>query len=73
MMSYGDPARQKWALPQEQAEPIVRRAAEAGVTFFEPPTPIARARARTKFVSMQDHHNKYFTSCSKRVALALAA
>ncbi|MFI7698521.1 aldo/keto reductase [Nonomuraea sp. NPDC049480] len=35
MMSYGDPARQKWALPQEQAEPIVRRAAEAGVTFFD--------------------------------------
>ncbi|MEW9549110.1 aldo/keto reductase [Nonomuraea sp. NPDC050783] len=35
MMSYGDPARQEWALPQEQAEPIVRRAAEAGVTFFD--------------------------------------
>ncbi|MEU8106219.1 aldo/keto reductase [Nonomuraea muscovyensis] len=35
MMSYGDPDRQRWALPQERAEPIVRRAAEAGVTFFD--------------------------------------
>jgi aryl-alcohol dehydrogenase-like predicted oxidoreductase len=30
MMSYGDPAVQQWALPEEQAEPIVRRAVEAG-------------------------------------------
>ncbi|SDJ97278.1 Predicted oxidoreductase [Nonomuraea maritima] len=35
MMSYGDPSRQQWALPQEEAEPIVRRAADAGVTFFD--------------------------------------
>ncbi|MCK2217151.1 aldo/keto reductase [Actinomadura sp. ATCC 31491] len=35
MMSYGDPSRQDWALPQDQAEPIVRRAADAGVTFFD--------------------------------------
>ncbi|WP_188187745.1 aldo/keto reductase [Nonomuraea sp. SYSU D8015] len=35
MMSYGDPAKQEWALPEDQAEPIIRRAAEAGVTFFD--------------------------------------
>ncbi|GAA3655458.1 aldo/keto reductase [Nonomuraea antimicrobica] len=35
MMSYGDPDRQKWALPQDAAEPLVRRAADAGVTFFD--------------------------------------
>jgi 1-deoxyxylulose-5-phosphate synthase len=35
MMSYGDPARQVWALPEDEAEPIVRRAAESGVTFFD--------------------------------------
>jgi aryl-alcohol dehydrogenase-like predicted oxidoreductase len=35
MMSYGDPAAQSWALPEDQAEPIVRRAVEAGVTFFD--------------------------------------
>jgi aryl-alcohol dehydrogenase-like predicted oxidoreductase len=35
MMSYGDPAVQQWALPEEQAEPIVRRAVEAGVTLFD--------------------------------------
>lgn len=35
MMSYGDPAKQDWALDENQAEPIVRRAADAGVTFFD--------------------------------------
>jgi len=35
MMSFGDPARQEWALPEEQAEPIIRRAADGGVTFFD--------------------------------------
>lgn len=35
MMSYGDPARQEWALAQDAAEPLVRRAADAGVTFFD--------------------------------------
>ncbi len=35
MMSYGDPAAQKWALAEAEAEPIVRRAVEAGVTFFD--------------------------------------
>ncbi|MFI6496071.1 aldo/keto reductase [Nonomuraea typhae] len=35
MMSYGDPEKMEWTLPEERAEPIVRRAAEAGVTFFD--------------------------------------
>ncbi|NUS08349.1 MAG: aldo/keto reductase [Nonomuraea sp.] len=35
LMSYGDPARQDWALTEEQSEPIIRRAADAGVTFFD--------------------------------------
>ncbi|MEV4355537.1 aldo/keto reductase [Nonomuraea sp. NPDC004186] len=35
MMSYGDPARQEWALARDEAEPIIRRAADAGVTFFD--------------------------------------
>jgi 1-deoxyxylulose-5-phosphate synthase len=35
MMSYGDPASRAWALREEDAEPIVRRAVEAGVTFFD--------------------------------------
>ncbi|WP_248962695.1 aldo/keto reductase [Sphaerisporangium perillae] len=36
MMSYGDPARwQDWALDEEHSEPLVRKAAEAGVTFFD--------------------------------------
>ncbi|MFC6018258.1 aldo/keto reductase [Plantactinospora solaniradicis] len=35
MMSYGDPAALSWSLTEEAAEPIVRRAVEAGVTFFD--------------------------------------
>lgn len=35
MMSYGDPASRAWVLDQEAAEPFVRRAAEAGINFFD--------------------------------------
>jgi aryl-alcohol dehydrogenase-like predicted oxidoreductase len=35
MMSYGDPADISWCLDESAAEPIVRRAVEAGVTFFD--------------------------------------
>jgi aryl-alcohol dehydrogenase-like predicted oxidoreductase len=35
MMSYGDPALAPWALAQDRAEPIVRRAIELGITFFD--------------------------------------
>ncbi|OLB77378.1 MAG: alcohol dehydrogenase [Actinobacteria bacterium 13_2_20CM_2_71_6] len=35
MMSYGDPTDAAWFLPEDAAEPIVRRAVEAGVTFFD--------------------------------------
>jgi aryl-alcohol dehydrogenase-like predicted oxidoreductase len=35
MMSYGDPASRRWHLREDEAEPIVRRAVEAGVTFFD--------------------------------------
>jgi 1-deoxyxylulose-5-phosphate synthase len=35
MMSYGDPVAQSWALDEARAEPIVRRAVEAGITLFD--------------------------------------
>ncbi len=35
MMSYGDHSSRGWHLTEDQAEPIVRRAVEAGVTFFD--------------------------------------
>lgn len=35
MMSFGDPNNRDWFLDEEAAEPIVRRAVEAGVTFFD--------------------------------------
>jgi 1-deoxyxylulose-5-phosphate synthase len=35
MMSYGDTAQRAWHLDEEAAEPIVRLAAESGITFFD--------------------------------------
>jgi aryl-alcohol dehydrogenase-like predicted oxidoreductase len=35
MMSYGDPTGEAWYLAQDAAEPIVRQAVDAGVTFFD--------------------------------------
>ena len=35
MMSYGHRADRAWHLDEQDAEPIVRRAVEAGVTFFD--------------------------------------
>ncbi len=35
MMSYGSTAEREWHLSEDEAEPIVRRAVEAGVIFFD--------------------------------------
>ena len=35
MMSYGKHPSREWALEEVQAEPIVRRAVEGGITFFD--------------------------------------
>jgi 1-deoxyxylulose-5-phosphate synthase len=35
MMSYGDPSWREWILGEDAAEPFVRRAVEAGITFFD--------------------------------------
>jgi 1-deoxyxylulose-5-phosphate synthase len=35
MMSFGDPAAEPWFRSEDAAEPIVRRAVDAGVTFFD--------------------------------------
>jgi aryl-alcohol dehydrogenase-like predicted oxidoreductase len=35
MMSYGSPEAYAWHLREDEAEPIVRRAVDAGVTFFD--------------------------------------
>src|SRR5919106_2201865 len=36
MMSYGKHESRPWALDETEAEPIVRRAVESGITFFDP-------------------------------------
>ena len=35
MMSFGAHESRAWALPESEAEPIVRRAVEGGITFFD--------------------------------------
>jgi aryl-alcohol dehydrogenase-like predicted oxidoreductase len=35
MMTYGSPAWREWALDRDAAEPIVRRAVQNGITFFD--------------------------------------
>jgi 1-deoxyxylulose-5-phosphate synthase len=35
MMSYGDPGWRDWVLPHDGGLPLVRAAAEAGITFFD--------------------------------------
>src|SRR3954452_22054837 len=35
MMTFGTSESRPWALPEEQAEPIVRAAVEGGITFFD--------------------------------------
>jgi aryl-alcohol dehydrogenase-like predicted oxidoreductase len=35
MMSYGSQTERRWHLGEDEAEPILRRAVEAGVTFFD--------------------------------------
>jgi aryl-alcohol dehydrogenase-like predicted oxidoreductase len=35
MMSYGNDSDRPWVLDEERAEPIVRRAVEGGITFFD--------------------------------------
>jgi len=35
MMSFGDKASRQWALDEDEATPIVRRAVEGGITFFD--------------------------------------
>ena len=35
MMSYGSQTERRWHLGEDEAEPIVRRAVQAGVTFFD--------------------------------------
>jgi aryl-alcohol dehydrogenase-like predicted oxidoreductase len=35
MMSFGAHSERPWALPETEAEPIIRRAVEGGITFFD--------------------------------------
>src|SRR5215213_1567757 len=35
MMSYGQDESRPWALPEADAEPMIRRAVEGGITFFD--------------------------------------
>ena len=46
MMSFGGTSSRDWILDERGAEPIVRRAVEAGVTFFDTADMYSRRRER---------------------------
>jgi aryl-alcohol dehydrogenase-like predicted oxidoreductase len=35
MMTYGDPAWRAWVLPEDRGRPVIRRAIEGGINFFD--------------------------------------
>lgn len=35
MMTYGDPTWRDWILGEEQSRPIIKRAVELGINFFD--------------------------------------
>ena len=35
MMTYGDPAWRAWVLPEDRGRPIIKRAIESGINFFD--------------------------------------
>ena len=61
MMSYGNDSDRPWALDEEAAEPIIRRAVEAGITFFDTAdvysqgaSEVATGRLVSKFLSRDE-------------------
>ena len=46
MMSFGTHESREWALDETAAEPIVRRAVESGIIFFDTADIYSAARAR---------------------------
>jgi aryl-alcohol dehydrogenase-like predicted oxidoreductase len=61
MMSYGNDSDRPWALDETAAEPIIRRAVEAGITFFDSAdvyshgaSEVATGRLVSKFLSRDE-------------------
>src|SRR4051812_3271801 len=61
MMSFGNDSDRPWVLDEEAAEPIVRRAVEAGITFFDTAdvysggaSEVATGRLVSKFLSREE-------------------
>jgi aryl-alcohol dehydrogenase (NADP+) len=45
MMSYGDPTVSKWTLPLEDAQPIVKKALDLGINFFDTANVYSKGRS----------------------------
>src|SRR3954453_17755405 len=63
MMSYGNDSERPWVLDEAAAEPIVRRAVEGGVIFFDPAATyskgareVATGRLLKKLFSRRDEY-----------------
>src|SRR6059058_3764545 len=61
MMSYGNDSERPWVLDEDAAEPIVRRAADGGITFFDTAdtyskgaSEVATGRLLPKFLSRDE-------------------
>ncbi|CAB4938009.1 unannotated protein [freshwater metagenome] len=61
MMSYGNDSDRPWVLDEEAAEPIIKRAVEAGITFFDTAnaysqgtSEVATGRLLPKFLSRDE-------------------
>src|SRR6058998_837148 len=61
MMSYGNDSERPWVLDEDAAEPIVRRAVEGGITFFDTAdtysrgaSEVATGRLLPKFLSREE-------------------
>ena len=61
MMSFGNDSHRPWVLDEDAAEPIVRRAVEAGITFFDTAdvysggaSEVATGRLVAKFLSREE-------------------
>ena len=58
MMSFGDPSWRDWVLDEQESEPLIRAAVEAGITFFD--TADAYSLGRSEEITGQ-MLRKYFT------------
>ena len=71
-MSFGDPDTwlHKWALKEEESRPIIKRALELGINFFDTAKKSSDARSKTLPSGMKWSSRRRFTVRCTRVRMA---